>query len=336
MTECRFRQPLGICTESDSVAFICDGQNNAIKICTKMSECASFLRSIGQLFEVFSINNKGANYTLKFVEEALCLVRQRKDALDKNIVRIRTSTGIGTTINGPQGYVSARTVVSVGLMEWGLQRLFTNPRHFNYNATNILSCMTLDIGNCHSTVHSKQANLSMLEYARSFGHTMKESVKRVTQWAAYYHTGRNSWYPKPEETIPFSEVPTIDPLPVVHMVKADCDLLRDWASAHGAAVRQRTVRQETTMAKHDTWHEYMYQRNCINSDQPVNLVFDEECKEQEEDQEREDQIIHTTKVATRKRAVQKLLQSSRYHQQRRFQLARHQDSEVRYPSTTDS
>ena len=69
-----------------------------------MSECASFLRSIGQLFEAFSNHNKEANYTLKSVEEALCLVRQCKDVLDKNIEGIRTSTGIGTTINGPQGY----------------------------------------------------------------------------------------------------------------------------------------------------------------------------------------------------------------------------------------
>ena len=75
------------------------------------------------------------------------------------------------------------------------------------------------------------------------------------------------------------------------MVKADCDLFRDWASAHVAAVRQRTVRQETTMAKHGTLPEFMYQRNRINSDQPVDLVSDEECKEQEEDWEQEDQII---------------------------------------------
>ncbi|XP_020913789.1 uncharacterized protein LOC110251385 [Exaiptasia diaphana] len=133
--------------------------------------------------------------------------------------------------------------------------------------------MTLDVENCHSIVHSKQANLSMLEYSRSFGRTMKESVKRITQWAAYYHTGRNSWYPKPEESTPFSEVPTIKPLPVVSMVKADFELLRDWASAHGAAVRQRTVRQETTMTKHGTLPEYMYQRSCVRSDQPIDIVF---------------------------------------------------------------
>ena len=47
----------------------------------------------------------------------------------------------------------------------------------DYKAINLLSCVTLDVENCHSTVHIKQANLSMLEYRRSFGLTMKESIK---------------------------------------------------------------------------------------------------------------------------------------------------------------
>ena len=33
------------------------------------------------------------------------------------------------------------------------------------------------------------------------------------------------------------------------MSKPTCDIMRDWASAYGAAVQQRIVRQETTMAK---------------------------------------------------------------------------------------
>ncbi|KAJ7383334.1 hypothetical protein OS493_028882 [Desmophyllum pertusum] len=272
--ECRFRQPMGICTEFDSVIYICDAQTNSIKICTKMVECADFLKSIGQLFDAFSIHSRGASYTVKSADEVLSLVHQCKELLDSNTDEIRMSTGITTTINGPQGHVSAKTVASVALLEWGLQRLYNNLQPFNYSATNLLSCMTLDVENCHSTVHIKQANMSMLEYTRSFGLTMKEAVKRITQWAAYYHTSRKSWYPKPEETIPFSKVPTIKPLPIVDMSKANCDILRDWASAYGAAVRQRTVRQETTMAKHGTLPEFMYQRHSINSDEPINVVFE--------------------------------------------------------------
>ena len=111
-----------------------------------------------------------------------------------------------------------------------------NLQPFNYSATNLLSCKTLDVENYHSTVHIKQANMSMMEYTRSFGITMKESVKRVTEWVAYYHISRKSWYPEPEETIPFSKVPLIKPLPIVNMSKENCHIMQDWASAYGAAV----------------------------------------------------------------------------------------------------
>ena len=157
-----------------------------------MAQCAEFLNSIGQLFDAFSIHNKGASHSVKPVYEALSLVHQWRELLDSNVNDIRTSTGITSAINGPQGFVSAKTVTSVALLEWGLQRLCNNLQPFNYSATNLLSCMTLDVENCHSTVHIKQANMSMMEYTRSFGITMKESVKRVTEWAAYYHTSRKS------------------------------------------------------------------------------------------------------------------------------------------------
>ena len=47
-------------------------------------------------------------------------------------------------------------------------------------------------------------------------------------------------------------MPIMEPLPVVEKSQANCALLRGWASPYGAAVRQPTVYQETTMAKHGT------------------------------------------------------------------------------------
>ena len=34
--DCRFRQPMGLYTKSESAIYICDAQTNSIKICTKM------------------------------------------------------------------------------------------------------------------------------------------------------------------------------------------------------------------------------------------------------------------------------------------------------------
>ena len=37
-------------------------------------------------------------------------------------------------------------------------------------------------------------------------------------------------------------------------------------------MRQRTVRQQTTMAKHGTLPEFMYQRACVTLDNPVTIT----------------------------------------------------------------
>ena len=48
-------------------------------------------------------------------------------------------------------------------------------------------------------------------------------------------------------------------------------------------MRQRTVRQETTMAKHSTLPEYIYQRHCISAERPINVSFEEPEEEEEEE-----------------------------------------------------
>ena len=121
--------------------------------------------------------------------------------------------------------------------------------------------MKLDVENCHATVHSKKVNMSKPQYARSFGATMKESIKRSSHWAAYYHTSRRSWYPKSDTTVSLQNVPLMTPLPAVNLSSNDCEILRNWASAYGALVRQRTVRQKTTKAKHGILLEFLYQRH---------------------------------------------------------------------------
>ena len=84
-------------------------------------------------------------------------------------------------------------------MEWGLGRLADILGEYDYKALDLLSCTTLDVENCHANVHPKKVNMSKLEYARSFGATMNESVKRATSWAAYYHTSRRSGTQSPTQ-----------------------------------------------------------------------------------------------------------------------------------------
>ena len=45
-------------------------------------------------------------------------------------------------------------------MEWGLGRLADILGKYDYQALDLLSCMTLDVENCHDTVHSKEVHVS--------------------------------------------------------------------------------------------------------------------------------------------------------------------------------
>ena len=115
--ECRFKQPVGICSEFASVVYVCDAQTNSIKLCTKLQERAHFLKAIGCLYEAFSVHDRGAHFSVKSSEEAIGLVGQCRQMLDENTRDIQKLTGIHTTLNGPQGHVSARTVASVAMID---------------------------------------------------------------------------------------------------------------------------------------------------------------------------------------------------------------------------
>ena len=76
---------------------------------------------------------------------------------------------------------------------------------------------------------------------------MKESLKRATKWSSYYFTHANSYYPPVLQTkVPLRDIPKIKCLPVRDMSKQDQDCMRQWASEHGKAVRQLSVRQNNT------------------------------------------------------------------------------------------
>ena len=92
----------------------------------------------------------------------------------------------------------------------------------------------------------------MLQYGRSFTSSIKESLKSLTQWSTYYFTSKDSWYPLPENSINSRNIKMPAPLSPAKMTVENKETMREWASANGKAVRQRTVRQETTVAKAGT------------------------------------------------------------------------------------
>ena len=89
----------------------------------------------------------------------------------------------------------------------------------------------------------------MLQCCHSFGNCVKENVRRLSAWSVFYFTHPRSWYPLPEGSIQFQEMPTMKPLPVRELSLDGCQKLTEFANVYGRAVRQRFVRHETTMAK---------------------------------------------------------------------------------------
>ncbi len=177
------------------------------------------------------------------------------------------ATSLPKKLNGPQGNVAAKTVDSVRLIEWGLERLVETTEKYGYSKTDLLSCMTLDIEHFHATTHFKSDVMSMLQYCRSFENCIKETIKKLSTWSVHYFNHPNSWYPLPEANIRLEDMPTLWPLPVKDLSEDDCQRLIDFCKVYGRAVRQRSDHQETTMAK-----AWTLPTCCYDSALPVQRV----------------------------------------------------------------
>jgi hypothetical protein len=66
----------------------------------------------------------------------LRLVRNCKTTLAEYEYEIRAESNITGALNGPQGHVSAKTVDSIQLMEWGLLRLESILAEYDYQWLN--------------------------------------------------------------------------------------------------------------------------------------------------------------------------------------------------------
>ena len=187
--ECQFKKPIGICVEFDSVVYICDAQSNSLKIITPLSETARFLKSVGKLYDAFSVHKKGQSPPPRTLPEATEKVKECKEILAEYEKSVRSVPECSKmTLNGPQGTVSAVTVRSVDMLHWGLDRMRSLFSALSFDATNLLSCMTLDVEHLHSTSHIKHPLLSKKEYCRDLGNTIKESTKRLSSSTVYYYT----------------------------------------------------------------------------------------------------------------------------------------------------
>ena len=237
-----FCLPCGIAVEFDSIVYVTDIDSNRVNMITSMSGTSEFLNAVGSLYDAFSIHTKGMKYDLQTLQEAYNLSKQCSDYLRRNetFVINTVKEKLPSSLDGRNGCVATKTVESVHMVVSGLKRLMKITETYNYSSINLLSCMTLDVEHFHSSTHIKADILSMEQYCRVFGTTLRESMKRLTQWAAHYFTAPSSWYPLPERSLELFKMPKIEKPPMVHMTREKICEMRDWASLHGRAIRQKS------------------------------------------------------------------------------------------------
>ena len=195
------------------------------------------------------------------------------------------------TLNGPQGTVFCRNCEVGRYATLGIGQNEVTVSALSFGAANLLSCMTLDVEHLQSTSHIKNPPPSKKE---DLGNTIKESTKRLSSSTVYYYTSeKSSWYPDPEHEIPLATLPSIPQLPVAKLSEKAVEEMRNYALTYGAAVRQRTNRQETTMARRGTMPEMIYQRKFQISEDRVNLALSE-GSESSEVNENKDSPVSTS------------------------------------------
>ena len=69
----------------------------------------------------------------------------------------------------------------------GVKKLNTNIQLVNGDfCGDLKSCMTGQVESLHAThPHNHEAGAHVIDYARGFGKTAKEGLKRTTRWAAH-------------------------------------------------------------------------------------------------------------------------------------------------------
>ena len=219
------------------------------------------MEGLGKLHRAFSGHHKHQQHENCTLKEAHQTVKTVSSYCNATVEKVKSSNGITSTTNGSQGTIAAKTAAPLSFLENDLERLDKNidilsPRFFIKPEV----CLTTQVEDVHAVSHFKHPTCTLLEYARDFGNNTKESLKRVTKWFSYYFTHTSSYYPVLQTKVSLRDFRKINCFPVRDMSKQDQDCMRQWASEHGKAVRQLSLRQNNTKHAAGTLPLNMYRK----------------------------------------------------------------------------
>ena len=266
----RFSQPMGICVECDKNIFVTDAQTGAVKLVTTIKGTVEFLRHLGLLYKAFSIHLKHQKAEKLSLDEAISKLETLDHFLKETVQNVTSIFEKPCKPSGPIGTVSSQTLSSVSMILEGLRALEQLLKELNPDyKIDLHTCLTVQVENLHAIGHFKEQFPTLLQYAQNLANTVYESIKRVVQWAAYYYTHEKSYYPVVGQAMPLNALPRMSHLkPARKLNDRERESMLEWAANNGKAVRQRTVRQETTMFKAGTLPLNMY----ATSEQPKEKI----------------------------------------------------------------
>ncbi|XP_063412869.1 uncharacterized protein LOC134695518 [Mytilus trossulus] len=290
-----FGQIMGIAVEFGTNIYVTDAKYGEIKLVTTVSETERFLFHLQKIYAAFSIHEKGASVHHYNPNESLQMVQQSVQYFLQLVANVKRIGNIEKHTNGSEGTISKQTMDSLVMMEDQLIRfcqvLSSNPLYL----ADMSSCLTTVVENLHALSHVKQSLPTKLQYSRDFGIIFRESVKRITQWAAHYYTNETSYYPVPDTIMHLQNIPSLDRPTTQFASKIELSLLHTWANTHGKCVRQRTVRLETTAYKCGTLPLNMYESNKTTPGTSITFkdddanISDQYSSESDDDNDKDDE-----------------------------------------------
>ena len=105
----------------------------------------------------------------------------------KNTVTdVKERKRISGVTNGPEGTISAKTKVSLELLHSmeSLAEVFRMHPDYGMENLHLSTLLTTMVENLHAVFHFKNDTFSVLQYSMEFGTIVKESLKRISKWAA--------------------------------------------------------------------------------------------------------------------------------------------------------
>lgn len=175
------------------------------------------------------------------VSEHLILA-DRSIEVQRTVASVKERFNLSRETNGPEGTVSKKTQDSLTLrmLRKGMNRLIENITSINPSFIDLVELLTTQVENLHAVSHFKHKTFSAFNHSQDFGTIVKESLKRITKWAAKYFTHDKSYYPVPDISMPLSALSTMALPAVQRVTKEDEAVMKEWME-NNRPVRQPCI-----------------------------------------------------------------------------------------------